>query len=95
MWEYQKTKREWSQIIRTAIKEKPVEPLKKAVVHIHYVFADKRRRDPDNYSGKMILDAIVKHGMIEDDSFSNIELKLSASYQKGVKQTRVRIEDNE
>lgn len=65
-------------LIKAAIRERPKKPLKKAIVHIQYYFPDRRRRDPDNYSGKMLLDPLVREGILQDDSFNNIELRLSA-----------------
>ena len=62
---------------------KPPEPLEKATVRIKYYFTDRRRRDPDNYSGKMILDGLVRAGIISDDSFLCIDLQLQAVYDKG------------
>ncbi len=46
----------------------------RAEVKLTYYFPDKRRRDPDNYSGKVIMDALVSNGVIKDDSFANVEL---------------------
>ncbi len=56
--------------------KKPSVPFDKAVVKISYYFKDKRRHDPDNYSGKMILDPLVREGVLVDDSFDNIDLIL-------------------
>lgn len=62
---------------------KPPRPVPKAAVRLVYHFENKIRRDPDNYSGKMILDGLVRAGIIADDSFNCIELQLSAVYDKG------------
>ena len=78
-------------MVRAAIKEKPKEPLKRAVVHIKYYFKDKRRRDPDNYSGKMLLDPLVRENILTDDSFNNIELRLSADIDKANPRTEINI----
>ena len=53
-------------------------PLNKSRVEICYHFPDDRRRDPDNYSGKFILDGLKNSGVIMDDSFNHIELVLRA-----------------
>lgn len=45
---------------------------------LHYFFKDNRRRDPDNYSGKFILDGLVRAGILQDDSFAVIDLELKA-----------------
>lgn len=55
-------------------------------------FGDNRRRDPDNYSGKMILDGLVKAGIIRDDSFERIDLTLRRVYD-GAKRTEVIVEE--
>jgi len=92
-WNYQKYKKEWAVLIRTCIKKMPKEPYRKAVVHIHYTFPNRTRRDPDNYSGKLIMDPLVQYGIIQDDNFNVVELVLSAGYEKGVKQTVVSVKE--
>ena len=71
--------------------EKPKKPIEKAVVHITYYFKDKRRRDPDNYSGKMLLDPLVREGILTDDSFKVVTLVLSASHDKNNSRTEIEI----
>lgn len=90
-WNYQKYKKEWSELIQSGMMVIPERPIKKAKVHIHYTFPTRTRRDPDNYSGKMILDPLVSFGIIQDDSFNNIDLILSAGYEKGIKETKIEI----
>ena len=63
-----------------------------ASVTLVYCFGDNRRRDPDNYSGKMILDGLVKAGIIRDDSFERIDLTLRRVYD-GAKRTEVIVEE--
>ena len=75
-WEYQKVKKQWRDLIQACCAPRPVSPIKHAKVTLTYYFKDRRRRDPDNYSGKMILDGLTAAGIIEDDSFANIELVL-------------------
>ncbi|MCM1167735.1 MAG: hypothetical protein NC299_17245 [Lachnospiraceae bacterium] len=82
-WEYRDIKRQWAQLIAVGCRPKPPEPLPRATVTLLYHFKDKRRRDPDNYSGKMILDGLTAAGIIWDDSFSCIDLQLKAVYDKG------------
>lgn len=62
--------------VRAALRGKPEKPLPRANVTLIYHFRDRRRRDPDNYSGKFILDALVREGVIADDSFDCISLTL-------------------
>lgn len=67
-------------IYYSTLKTKPKKPFKKSILQLFYNFPDKKRRDPDNYSGKMIIDALVKSGIIEDDSFKNVLLLIGASF---------------
>lgn len=81
-WEYQKIKKHWAALVEAYCRPKPPEPLRRAVVTLLYHFKDNRRRDPDNYSGKFILDGLTKAGIIADDSFSVIDLQLKAICDK-------------
>lgn len=80
--DYRREKQLWHWKIKAAIKKKPPEPIDKAIVHIMYYFDSRRRRDPDNFSGKMLLDPLVREGILKDDSFHNVELVLSADVDK-------------
>lgn len=91
--EYRREKERWHWLIKAAIKERPKEPIEKAEVKITYYFRDRRRRDPDNYSGKMILDPLVREGILKDDSFNHIELRLSASVDKENPRTEIEIKE--
>lgn len=91
-WEYREIKKRWAALIAAMCRPKPSEPLKKARITLEYHFADKRRRDPDNYSGKMILDGLTAAGIIADDSFFCIDLRLRAVYDKSG-ETRIIIEE--
>ena len=71
---------------------RPPAPLEHSSVTLVYCFWDNRRRDPDNYSGKMILDGLVKAGIIRDDSFERIDLTLRRVYD-GAKRTEVIVEE--
>ena len=90
--EYRRKKAEWHWLMKAAIKKKPKAPIKRAVVEIKYYFKIRRRRDPDNYSGKMILDGLVKAGIIRDDSFERIDLTLRRVYD-GAKRTEIIVEE--
>lgn len=81
-WEYQEEKKRWATLIGVYCRPRPKAPLHKAVVKIKYLFPDGRRRDPDNYSGKMILDGLSTARIIEDDSFNNITLVLEAEFKQ-------------
>ena len=75
---YREQKQRWHWLIKAALQKvnKPSVPFNRAVVTIVYYFKDNRRHDPDNYSGKMLLDPLVKEGVLVDDSFDNIELRI-------------------
>jgi Holliday junction resolvase RusA-like endonuclease len=83
-WKYQEVKKDWQNLIHILCRPKPKNPLQKATVKITYHFKDDRRRDPDNYSGKFILDGLVRAGILADDSFDCITLVLC----KGQKDTK-------
>ena len=88
-WEYQEEKKRWEALVRIACIGKPKKQTERAVVQIRYFFPDRRRRDPDNYSGKMILDGLVRCGVLKDDSCSYIRLELSAECSPGRPHTEI------
>lgn len=90
-WNYQDIKKQWAETIFLVCRPKPPQPLQKAIVILTYYFKDNRRRDPDNYSGKMILDGLVRAGILQDDSFSNIDLVLRGDYDKENPRTEIEI----
>lgn len=82
-WTYQDDKREWEWLVKSAVgRNKPKKPLDKAIVMTDYYFPTRHRRDPDNYSGKFILDGLVKAKVLEDDSFDNIKLFIAGYHDK-------------
>lgn len=90
-FEYQAMKKHWAELIWCFCIPRPNAPINKSVVKIKYYFPDKRRRDPDNYSGKMILDGLRTANIITDDSFSNITLLLSAEFGCDSKRTEIEV----
>jgi len=90
---YQEEKRRWAWLVRAAVTEKPKKPIEKAKVRITYYFPDRRRRDPDNYSGKFILDGLTEAQVIKDDSFKNITLELVGDYDKENPRTEIKLEE--
>lgn len=86
---YQDEKKKWEWLVKAAIKDKPKKPLQKAEVKIIYYFKTHHRRDPDNYSGKFILDGLTSAGIIQDDSFANIDLVLRGRVDKENPRTEI------
>ena len=91
--EYRREKERWHWLIKRVLSkaEKPKKPIEKAIVHITYYFKTNHRRDPDNYSGKMLLDPLVREGVLTDDSFNNVTLVLAADYDKNKPRTEIEI----
>lgn len=93
-YQYQAEKKRWARDIKVIVgKDKPKNPIEKSIVTIRYYFKTKHRRDPDNYSGKFILDGLVQAGVIEDDSFNNIELVIKGGHDKGNPRTEITIQE--
>lgn len=80
--EYQNIKKHWASLVAVYCRPRPLEPLERSIVTLVYHFHNNIKRDPDNYSGKMILDGLTKAGIIKDDSFDCIDLQLRAVYDK-------------
>lgn len=91
--EYQNIKKKWADLIALFCRPTPKRPVEHAIVALNYYFPDKRRRDPDNYSGKMVLDGLTKAGIITDDSFEHIDLVLRGKYDS--QNPRIEIEIKE
>ena len=95
-WEYRAVKAEWTQRVWAMAKQGRVrEPLEKAVVTITYYFPDARRRDPDNYCGKLLLDGLTKAGVIKDDDFNHITLVLRGAVDHQDPRTEVEVKKDE
>ena len=53
---------------------KRVRMFRQAEVRVTYYFRDRRKRDPDNYTPKGILDALRHAGILADDDAESISL---------------------
>lgn len=93
--EYRREKEKWHWLVKTAVKGRPKRPIKRALVEIQYYFKTRTRRDPDNFSGKFLLDPLVSEGVLADDSFENVVLRLSAGYDRENPRTEIRITELE
>lgn len=92
-WEYRNLKKEWLELVMALCRPRPKKPIEKATVTLTYYFKDRRRRDPDNYSGKFILDGLVQGGIIKDDSFSNINLVLRGNHDPENPRTEITVQE--
>lgn len=92
-FQYKSLKEQWERAIRYECQPKPIRPIRFSRITLTYYFKDKIRRDPDNFSGKFILDGLRKAGIIEDDSFNNIDLVLRAEYDKNDPRTVIKVEE--
>ena len=65
-----------------------------ARVTVVMVFPRRRRRDLDNLFGRVkpICDALVASGVIVDDDVNHIDLVLRSLVERGVTETRIRVE---
>ena len=98
VWQYRSDKAWWTHELQIlALYAKPInyKPPQKANVTVTYFFKTKARRDPDNYSGKFLLDGLTKAGVIMDDCFDRINLILKGDYDKENPRTEIEIEEVE
>lgn len=89
--EYQAVKREWKELVYYTCKQQRYETMEKAIVTITYYFPTRARHDPDNYAGKLIMDGLTAAGVILDDSFDCIELRLRGGYDKEKPRTEIEV----
>lgn len=93
-WSYRAEKKHWTELI-SSLSKAPEKPFEKAKVTITYYFGSKRRHDPDNYCGKVIMDGLVAARVIKDDSFECIDLVLKGSYDKDNPRTEIEVENEQ
>ena len=91
---YRAVKQDWTERVTWMARAvRPDQPFERAEVLIEYRFQDKRRRDPDNYSGKFLLDGLRKGGIIKDDDFRHIKLTVQAKPETGPAETTITIKE--
>lgn len=91
---YADDKEMWEWLVFAAIGDKaPLKPFKRAEVTLVYYFKTRTRRDPDNYSGKFLMDGLVKAKVIKDDSFECVDLRLKGKYDKKNPRTEIIIRE--
>ena len=94
-WEYRRYKALWDKTIEVAGRKiAPPAPLSHALVHLHFIFPDRRKRDAGNCE-KFITDGLTRAGIIADDNVHCIRLVLDGEYQKGVSRTIVEVTELE
>ncbi len=88
-----KEKQDWETQVGWAVKAAGWRgpAMKRAVVTITYYFPNRIRRDPDNYSGKWVIDGLRKAEVLEDDSFHNVELRLKAGVDRKRPRTEIEV----
>lgn len=91
-WKYRDEKKKWTALVLAACLacgDTPVQPMAKAMVRIDYYFPDRRRRDPDNYGGKLLMDGLTRAGVIADDSFAHVSISLHAHVDRQNPRTEI------
>lgn len=71
-----KEKIAWDEIVEQTLFHQQFQPIKgKCILTLRFFFKTKSRHDPDNFAAcaKFILDSLVRHGILVDDSFDYIE----------------------
>lgn len=96
VWEYRQLKQLWTEAVYACcLGKRPGKPWDKAAVEIVYYFPDKRRRDPDNYCGKFLLDGLTEAGVIKDDNMFCITLTVRGEVDKKNPRTEIIITNME
>lgn len=69
-----KLKEQWEKLISDSCLIHGIQPVKRVSITLEFYFPDKRRRDLDNYAFafKFIGDALVKRGILPDDSYKEV-----------------------
>lgn len=89
---YRRIKQEWHWLIKAALREKPKNPYDKSLVIVTYYFPDNRRRDIyDNYAPKLLLDPLVKEGIIVDDCYQHCKVETDAYVDKNNPRTEIEV----
>lgn len=92
-FQYQREKKEWAEKVKSSVGiDIPDKPFNKSIVTLRYYFKTRHSRDPDNYSGKFLLDGLIEANIIEDDSFNHIKLLLEGDYDKDLPRTVITVE---
>ena len=96
MNEYRNAKKQWTDAVIWTVKarkDRPSTPYRQAHVELMYYFPDNRRRDPDNYSGKLLMDGLTKAGVIADDSFACVALSIGGDCDRANPRTVITVRE--
>jgi len=96
--DYRRAKDYWTGVVGWAVKtvkDRPRTPYKKAKVEILYYFPDRRRHDPDNYSGKFLMDGLTAAGVIVDDDFGHVTLAVAGDVDRNYPRTVITVTEVE
>lgn len=94
VWSYRDAKKTWTDFVLWELRrtrQTPPEPFERADVEICYHFPDSRRRDPDNYCGKLLLDGLTAGGVIVDDDFKHIRLTVRGEVDRTRPRTEITV----
>ena len=73
IYPWAKVKKQWESDIHSILMLYNIKPVKKYPIHVHFHwFAKNRKTDPDNYSTKVVLDALVSGGILVNDGWRQI-----------------------
>jgi Holliday junction resolvase RusA-like endonuclease len=67
----------WDMMVLKLVREESIPPMEAVSVELTAVYKVRRRRDPDNVMAtlKVLLDALVKAGVLPDDSMGHVTIE--------------------
>lgn len=95
-WDYRASKKKWTEAVLWTLKKRGIrlpEPFERAHVTVCYFFPDRRRHDPDNYCGKLLMDGLTRGGIIADDDFRHITLTLAGEVDRDNPRTEITVQE--
>lgn len=68
---------DWDLAVSVLVREQKIPPLEAVSVLLTAVYRVRRRRDPDNVMAtlKILMDALVKSGVLPDDSMGHVTIE--------------------
>lgn len=88
-------KSKWCSIIKIESVKQKIKPVKRCNIKFIFSFADKRKRDPDNYAAtaKFIMDGLVHSNILQDDNFDIVESITLSKSNENVEMVKIEIEE--